>query len=123
MASRGTDIRLQDDAESNGGLHVICAEPQSAARIDRQLAGRCGRQGDPGSFQQFLSPDDAVLKEAGIDRQTKPADGTLLAQAIRRAQSTVERGHASQRSLLMQSSLKQREQLESLGLDPWLDAL
>ena len=123
MAGRGTDIRLQDGAESNGGLHVICAEPQSAARIDRQLAGRCGRQGDPGSFQQFLSPDDAVLKEAGIDRQTEPADGTVLAQAIRRAQSTVERGHASQRSLLMQSSLKQREQLESLGLDPWLDAL
>jgi preprotein translocase subunit SecA len=123
MAGRGTDIRLQGDTESNGGLHVICAEPQSAARIDRQLAGRCGRQGDPGSFQQFLSPDDEVLKEAGIDPQSLPAEGTSLAQKIRRAQSTVERGHASQRALLMQSSLKQREQLESLGLDPWLDAL
>jgi preprotein translocase subunit SecA len=123
MAGRGTDICLQGDAESNGGLHVICVEPQSAARIDRQLAGRCGRQGDPGSFQQFLSPEDEVLKEAGVDQKTTEAESSSLSQLIRRAQAAVERRHTEQRSILMQSSMRQRQQLESLGLDPWLDAL
>lgn len=123
MAGRGTDIRLHGDTDSLGGLHVICAEPQSAARIDRQLAGRCGRQGDPGTFQQFLSPDDEVLKEADLDRRRPAGDSGSLVQTILHAQKTVERRHADQRSLLMQSSLRQRQQLESLGLDPWLDAL
>lgn len=122
MAGRGTDIRLQGNAESTGGLHVICAEPQSAARIDRQLAGRCGRQGDNGSYQPFLSPDDEVLKEAWGER-AGVAGGESLPAAIGKAQSAVERHHAQERSLLMQSSTRQRQQLESLGLDPWLDAV
>lgn len=123
MAGRGTDIRLQGDAESRGGLHVICAEPQSAARIDRQLAGRCGRQGDTGSYQPFLSPDDEVLKEAWGERAGESTVGDSLAAAIQKAQSAVERRHAQERSILMRSSSRQRRQLESLGLDPWLDAI
>ena len=62
MAGRGTDIKLADDVETIGGMHVICTELHDAARIDRQLIGRCGRQGDKGSYRQFLSLDDDILK-------------------------------------------------------------
>ena len=124
MAGRGTDIRLQGESRTRGGLHVICAEPHSAARIDRQLSGRCGRQGDPGTFQQFLSPQDEIFREAECQNQRRQSsDAPAVIAAARNAQTIVERRHAQQRSLLMQSALRQRQQLESLGLDPWLDAL
>jgi preprotein translocase subunit SecA len=54
MAGRGTDIQLDPVVEKNGGLHVIIAEVNESTRIDRQLAGRCGRQGDPGSVSVYL---------------------------------------------------------------------
>ena len=60
MAGRGTDISLRGNSDELGGLHVICSEPHAAARLDRPLAGRCSRQGDPGSFRQFMSLEDAV---------------------------------------------------------------
>ena len=123
MAGRGTDIRLQGDVASRGGLHVICAEPQNAARIDRQLAGRCGRQGDMGSYQPFLSPEDEVMKEAWGERAGESTAGDPLPAAIQKAQLAVERQHAQERLILMRSSSRQRRQLESLGLDPWLDAI
>ena len=58
MAGRGTDIRLHPDVEAKGGLHVVIAEVNESARIDRQLAGRCGRQGDPGSVSVYLCMED-----------------------------------------------------------------
>ena len=58
MAGRGTDIRLHPEVEAHGGLHVVIAEVNESARIDRQLAGRCGRQGDPGSVSVYLCLDD-----------------------------------------------------------------
>ncbi|WP_420903572.1 hypothetical protein [Candidatus Magnetaquiglobus chichijimensis] len=58
MAGRGTDIRLGDGVVERGGLHVIVAEINDSLRVDRQLAGRCGRQGDPGSVSIHLSLDD-----------------------------------------------------------------
>jgi preprotein translocase subunit SecA len=61
MAGRGTDIKLEDSVREQGGLHVILSERYDAARVDRQLAGRCARQGDPGSFEQILSLDDVVF--------------------------------------------------------------
>ena len=61
MAGRGTDIKLPDEIAELGGLHVICSEIHDSARIDRQLIGRCGRQGDPGSVRQYLSLDDEIL--------------------------------------------------------------
>jgi preprotein translocase subunit SecA len=64
MAGRGTDIALGDGVRKLGGLHVIGAEKHSAGRIDRQLMGRCGRQGDPGSFELFLSLEDEILHTA-----------------------------------------------------------
>ena len=60
MAGRGTDIRLGPGVAELGGLHVVIAEANESARIDRQLAGRCGRQGDPGSVAVLLSLDDGV---------------------------------------------------------------
>ncbi|MBN2326496.1 MAG: preprotein translocase subunit SecA [Candidatus Omnitrophica bacterium] len=61
MAGRGTDIRLDPQAIELGGLHVIASEPHEARRIDRQLFGRCGRQGDPGSYELFASLEDDIL--------------------------------------------------------------
>jgi len=63
MAGRGTDIKLADEIKELGGLHVICTEMHDSARIDRQLIGRCGRQGDPGTYRQFLSLDDDLHPE------------------------------------------------------------
>jgi preprotein translocase subunit SecA len=62
MAGRGTDIVLHEGIAERGGLHVIATELHSSERIDRQLAGRAARQGDPGSFQLFLSLDDELLR-------------------------------------------------------------
>ncbi len=61
MAGRGTDIRLADEAVTLGGLHVIVSEPHEAGRIDRQLAGRCGRQGDPGQIRSHVALDDELI--------------------------------------------------------------
>lgn len=63
MAGRGTDIKLDDASINAGGLHVISCEKNISARIDRQLAGRCGRQGDPGSYQAILSLQDAFIEK------------------------------------------------------------
>jgi preprotein translocase subunit SecA len=62
MAGRGTDIRLAPGVAERGGLHVIATELHDAARIDRQLYGRCGRQGDPGSYQAILAFDEDLMK-------------------------------------------------------------
>ena len=62
MAGRGTDIRLGPGVAECGGLHVIATERHEAGRIDRQLFGRCGRQGDPGSYEAIVSLQDELLK-------------------------------------------------------------
>jgi len=62
MAGRGTDIELHDEVRARGGLHVILSERHEAGRIDRQLAGRSARQGDPGHFEAILSLEDAMLE-------------------------------------------------------------
>ena len=62
MAGRGTDIALDPAVHAAGGLHVIVAEVNDYARIDRQLVGRCARQGDPGSVQVFVALDDELLR-------------------------------------------------------------
>ena len=65
MAGRGTDIRLGDDVVALGGLHVIATERHESARIDRQLYGRCGRQGDPGSYEAITSIEDELITRYG----------------------------------------------------------
>ena len=68
MAGRGTDIKLGEGVREVGGLHVIVSESHDAGRIDRQLAGRCARQGDPGSFEFYYSAEDVLLEgnRAGV---------------------------------------------------------
>ena len=61
MAGRGTDVRLEPGVAAAGGLHVIATERHDARRIDRQLFGRCGRQGDPGTYQAILSLEDELI--------------------------------------------------------------
>jgi preprotein translocase subunit SecA len=63
MAGRGTDIRLAPGVVELGGLHVLATERHEAGRIDRQLFGRAGRQGDPGSFQTILSLEDELISD------------------------------------------------------------
>ncbi|QDS89525.1 preprotein translocase subunit SecA [Rosistilla ulvae] len=64
MAGRGTDIALTDASRARGGLHVIATEHHPCARVDRQLIGRAARQGDPGSYQFFVSAEDEIFQHA-----------------------------------------------------------
>jgi preprotein translocase subunit SecA len=104
MAGRGTDIKLEDTVRGSGGLHVILSDPYDSARVDRQLAGRCARQGDPGSFEPVLSLEDAefsngLLKLMGrlaLTLGPERAPGRLLALAAMR----MEQRQREQRSHL-----------------------
>ena len=110
MAGRGTDIRLSTEAVANGGLHVIMLEAHDARRVDRQLAGRCSRQGEPGTFIPILSLQDALLDET-LSRSEKKwirlgygLYGQSFARGImRRAQRKAERLHARMRRSLLRS--------------------
>jgi preprotein translocase subunit SecA len=66
MAGRGTDIQLHPDSRKAGGLLVISTERNDEARVDRQLAGRSGRQGDPGRVERFVSLEDRLIEQHGL---------------------------------------------------------
>ncbi len=129
MAGRGTDIKLGDGVHELGGLHVIITEMHDSARIDRQLAGRCGRQGDPGTFRVFLALDDELLlglgpekarryKELG-ERLAGPAD--KYASLFTRAQQLTERRHFRDRKVLMYQEKERKKIQQQMGQDPYLD--
>jgi preprotein translocase subunit SecA len=120
MAGRGTDIRLAPGVAELGGLHVVATERHDAGRIDRQLFGRCGRQGDPGSFQVIVSMEDEIVSEYFkgyalrlgklLQQRGKPLPhwlGGLLAGA---AQRGAERTHSRARRELLRTD----EQLSDL---------
>ncbi|MCL6548771.1 MAG: preprotein translocase subunit SecA [Alicyclobacillus sp.] len=101
MAGRGTDILLGEGVAELGGLHIIGTERHESRRIDNQLRGRAGRQGDPGSSQFFLSLEDDLLRLFGSDNikrmmdrlgleEDQPIDHPMLTRAIERAQKKVE---------------------------------
>ncbi|UCG14127.1 MAG: hypothetical protein JSU72_06575 [Deltaproteobacteria bacterium] len=118
MAGRGTDIRLGAGVAHLGGLHVVATERHEAGRIDRQLYGRCGRQGDPGSAQAFISLEDELLQQharltsaalvrhcSNNDREiSSPFSRSLVNRAQRRAERV---------------ALRQRRDV--LRTDDWLD--
>jgi preprotein translocase subunit SecA len=74
MAGRGTDIKLQGDVKANGGLAIIGTERHDSRRVDRQLRGRAGRQGDPGSSQFYVSLEDNLMRLFGSERIAKMMD-------------------------------------------------
>jgi preprotein translocase subunit SecA len=103
MAGRGTDIVLGEGVTDRGGLHIIGTERHESRRIDNQLRGRSGRQGDPGSSRFYLSLEDDLLRIFGGERITsimerlgmeegEPIENALITRAIENAQSKVE-GH------------------------------
>jgi preprotein translocase subunit SecA len=130
MAGRGTDIKPPTEVIKLGGLHVLATEVHDARRIDRQLAGRSARQGDPGSCQFFMSLEDELLEGLGPDRQLTLQErgrrgGNVDWQAYRplfyKAQRRVERRHRKQRVDLMLYEKQRQEILKDLGADPYVD--
>lgn len=130
MAGRGTDIKLGPGVTELGGLHVICTEMHDAARIDRQLRGRCGRQGDPGSFRQYLALDDDILlaglgpwRSKRLKRQGagKASEFRGLSRLFRRAQARIEKRHYRDRRALMYFEKERKKIQTQMGQDPYLD--
>jgi len=111
MAGRGTDIQLAPGVAEIGGLHVIATQRSEARRIDRQLFGRCGRQGDPGSYEEILSLEDSPVeafypvtaRQFLISRCAEPTalHGWLAKLLTRLPQWTEERRHARVRRSLL----------------------
>lgn len=131
MAGRGTDIRLDAATLELGGLHVICSEMHDSARIDRQLIGRAGRQGDPGSYRQFLSLDDDILVQGlsawQLRRLRKLSFVNEIPQQVARyfrlAQRRIEQRNFEGRKVLLYQENRRREIQIELGQDPYLDAI
>jgi preprotein translocase subunit SecA len=130
MAGRGTDIQVSRPALDLGGLHVICTELHESARIDRQLIGRCGRQGDPGTFRHFMSLEDDLLetglgaaRAARIANFRTEAAKTLarFAPLFRKAQEKIERKHFQSRKLLLHHENLRQDMQREMGQDPYLD--
>ena len=128
MAGRGVDIRLGSGVQDQGGLHVLGTELHEAGRVDRQLGGRAGRQGDPGSFEFFVCLEDDLLT-----RWSKGIGQRLAARGRRRgrrlgrwylplfhyAQWRIERRHLRIRLDLLDSDEKLEEMKGSLGVPVW----
>ncbi|NPU83928.1 MAG: preprotein translocase subunit SecA [Syntrophaceae bacterium] len=125
MAGRGTDIILAPGVAERGGLYVIMTERHEAGRIDRQLAGRCGRQGDPGTCEAFLSLEDPLISEGsrgmigrlgGWLRERGYGIGDSVGKlAIRRAQKRVEKAHAGVRKRLLKYDEERGDTLSFSG--------
>jgi len=131
MAGRGTDIILHEGIAECGGLHVIATELHSSERIDRQLAGRAARQGDPGSFQLFLSLEDELLRcrtqeQLASLRKRAEADGdgelpSRWLRIFRDTQRFLEKTHRKQRKDMLRNEKAHMESLQRMGLDPYLE--
>jgi preprotein translocase subunit SecA len=128
MAGRGTDIKLEAGVTDLGGLHVIVTEMHDSARVDRQLAGRCGRQGDPGTFRNFLSLEDDLLLGLGPEKaksykEMGESGGSYdrLHTLFRRAQRGMERRHFRDRKVLMYQEKERKKIQTQMGQDPYLD--
>ena len=130
MAGRGTDIKLGPGVAQAGGLHVIVSELHDSARIDRQLMGRCGRQGDPGSVRHYMSLDDDVLRTGFTPElsqkmtrigKTAGASAQKYLGLLKRAQRKVERRHLRDRFVLLHHEKERKKMQAEMGQDPYLD--
>ena len=124
MAGRGTDILLGEGVAEKGGLHVICTELHESTRIDRQLTGRCARQGDPGSARVFLSLEDDILTSGlGEDQaqdlftsfQETSQDLQSTLRYFYQAQRRIEKRHEQQRIQLVNHITQRRQMLKQMG--------
>ncbi|GGE04770.1 protein translocase subunit SecA [Marinithermofilum abyssi] len=113
MAGRGTDIVLGEGVDELGGLHVIGTERHESRRIDNQLRGRSGRQGDPGSSQFYLSFEDDLMRRFGSERiqgmmdslgldEDTPIEGRMFTKAVANAQKRVEGNNFDARRWVLQ---------------------
>jgi len=113
MAGRGTDIKLKEGVKEAGGLAIIGTERHESRRVDRQLRGRAGRQGDPGSSQFFVSLEDNLMRLFGSDRMSKIMDRlglkegeviqhSMMTKSIERAQRKVEENNFGTRKRLLE---------------------
>ncbi|MCX2720052.1 preprotein translocase subunit SecA [Lentiprolixibacter aurantiacus] len=113
MAGRGTDIKLTDEVKAAGGLAIIGTERHDSRRVDRQLRGRSGRQGDPGSSQFYVSLEDNLMRLFGSDRVAKMMDRmglkegeviqhSMMTKSIERAQKKVEENNFGIRKRLLE---------------------
>lgn len=125
MAGRGTDIKLGEGVAELGGLHVLGCQRHDSRRIDNQLLGRSGRQGDPGSSQFYLSMEDDLLRIFGGERmgslmdrigleEGEAIEHNLLTGAIRRAQKRVEGRNFEIRKRLLEYDLVLSRQREAI---------
>ncbi len=125
MAGRGTDIKLGKGVVKLGGLHVIGTERHEARRIDNQLRGRAGRQGDPGSSQFFVSLDDDVMRIFGGEKikglmerlnvpEDQPIENRLISKAIEAAQAKVEGFHFDARKHVLEYDDVMNRQREAI---------
>jgi preprotein translocase subunit SecA len=131
MAGRGTDIKIPDDVKNLGGLHVICTEMHESARIDRQLIGRCGRQGDPGTYRQYLSMEDELLEKAFGPKKAKKYKQWGQRHSnyncnhriglFRRAQRKVETKSFRNRKTMLYYEKERKKIQRAMGQDPYLD--
>jgi len=146
MAGRGTDIKLGEGIKELGGLYVIGTERHTARRIDRQLVGRCARQGDPGAARFFISLEDEILEmiskgekfeekveehvltrrleriRAWADRVSQPQlQARSVRNFFRKAQTRLENQHYRQRRHLMEIEKVWDKMKKDMGLDPVLD--
>jgi len=112
MAGRGVDIGLGPEVKTLGGMHVILTELHEAGRIDRQVIGRCARQGDPGSCEAFVSWDDPLIKSFGRLGLLMRLRGP---RAFHRAQGRAEWLHARARTDLLRHDLRREEQFGFAG--------
>ncbi|MEQ1902965.1 MAG: preprotein translocase subunit SecA [Pirellulaceae bacterium] len=128
MAGRGTDIQIDDEVRSLGGLHVIGTELHESVRVDRQLFGRCARQGDPGSIRQFICHEDNLLEGAfGMAKATtyrknyKNRSEEWWVKLFKSAQHKLERRHFRARKILMYNEKQINRNQREMGFDPILD--
>jgi len=136
MAGRGTDIKLGEGVTELGGLHILGTSRHESRRIDNQLRGRSGRQGDPGSSRFYLSLEDDLLRIFGSDRisgimdklgmeEDEPIEHTMISRAIENAQRKVEGNNFDIRKHLLeyddvmnkQREVIYRQRREVLGSD------
>ncbi len=113
MAGRGTDIKLTDEVKAAGGLAIVGTERHDSRRVDRQLRGRAGRQGDPGSSQFYVSLEDDLMRLFGSDRISGVMDRlgledgeviqhSMISKSIERAQKKVEENNFGIRKRLLE---------------------